>query len=60
MKKPLPTLNQRPTLFYWVLFTLMIVPGFGLFFATQAASQFGMVVLFGLVILANGIAVIRK
>ena len=46
-------LNRRPTLFYLIVFILMIVPGIVVFFAAQVGSGIGMAIFLGLVILSN-------
>ena len=53
MKQLSSRLNLRPTLFYLIVFLLMIVPGIVVFFAAQAGSGIGAAVLLALVILAN-------
>ena len=60
MKQLFPWLNQRPTLFYMIVFLLMIVPGILLFFSAQAGSEVVMAVFLGLVILANIAVVISR
>ncbi|MGB2964156.1 MAG: hypothetical protein WBB69_09225 [Anaerolineales bacterium] len=53
MKQLSSWLNRRPTLFYLIVFILMIVPGIVVFFAAQTGSGIGTVIFLGLVILAN-------
>jgi len=59
MKRLFPSLSKRPEVFFLILFLVMIFPSILLFLAAQAGNFLFMVLLLGLVILANIAAILK-
>ncbi|MCD4803884.1 MAG: hypothetical protein K8R16_13180 [Anaerolineales bacterium] len=60
MKKLFPWLRENPSLYYLILFLLMILSGIILFFAVQSGRSNLVYVCLIILIMANAAAVFKK